>query len=381
MRKPVLFGVVALALGLGAFWWLQRDRTALQAKPMPNSGIAAIPVTAGLSTQQDAPVYVHGLGTVQAYNSVTVRSRVDGQIMQAFFTEGQEVRKGDPLFQIDARPFESALAQATAAKQKDEAQLASAEADLQRFTRLLKSGFQTQQSYDSQKALVGQIEAAIKADDAQIDSAWLNLDYADIRAPISGRTGARLVDAGNLIRASDGTALVTITQLKPIFISFSVPQDRLGEILRNPTAGPLKVQALSAEGGQLLDEGILSLVDNQVDTATGTIHLKATYDNPDERLWPGEFVDARLILSIRKNVITTPATAVQQGPNGYYAYVVRPNDTVERRAVQVAGFQDGRAIITAGLPAGQRIVVEGQYRLTDGAKVRVSPPQPPPAKG
>jgi membrane fusion protein, multidrug efflux system len=378
MRKPLLFGLTALVVGLGAFWWLQRNQLGLQARPMPNSDSAAIPVTAGLSTPGDVPIYVQGLGTVQAYNSVTVRSRVDGQLMQAFFTEGQDVNQGERLFQIDPRPFETALAQATAAKQKDEAQLVSAKADLERFSRLLKGGFQTQQSYDSQRALVAQVEAAIEADDAAIDAARLNLNYADIRAPIDGRTGARLIDPGNLIRASDGTALVTITQLKPIFVDFSVPQDRLGEILRSRKSGPLAVEALSAESGKVMARGQLSLVDNQVDTTTGTIHLKATYDNADEQLWPGQFVNMRLILSIRKNAVTAPATAVQQGPNGYYAYVIRPDETVERRDVRVEGFQDGRAIIAAGMAPGQRIVVDGQYRLTAGAKVRASQtPQPP----
>ena len=333
-----------------------------------------MPVVAGLSAVRNMPLYVEGLGTVQAYNSVTVRSRVDGQIMKAFFTEGQEVKEGDPLFQVDPRAFQAALDQASAAEQKDEAQLVSAKADLQRFSRLLTSGYQTQQSYDSQKALVGQIEASIKADAATIDTAQLNLGYADIRAPLTGRTGARLVDPGNLVHASDNTALVTITQLKPIFVDFTVPQSYLTDIRRNQAKAPLAVQALDANAREVLAEGKLTLIDNQVDMTTGTIHLKATFDNAGAELWPGQFVNARLVLSIRKDAVTVPATTVQQGPDGYYAYVIKPDQSVERRTVEVSGTQDGQAIVTAGLAAGEKIVVDGQYRLTPGAKVQVAPP-------
>ena len=241
MMRKFFLGATALAIGLGAFWWTQRNHVA--AASLPSVSGAPVPVVAGLSAVRNMPLYVEGLGTVQAYNSVTVRSRVDGQIMKAFFSEGQEVKEGDPLFQIDPRAFQAALDQASAAKQKDEAQLVSAKADLQRFSRLLTSGYQTQQSYDSQKALVGQIEASIKADAAAIDTAQLNLGYADIRAPLTGRTGARLVDPGNLVHASDNTALVTITQLKPIFVDFTVPQSYLTDIRRNQAKAPLAVQA------------------------------------------------------------------------------------------------------------------------------------------
>ena len=240
MMRKLFLGAAVLALGLGGFWWTQHDQPSLQAAPLPGAA-AAVPVVAGTAEARDVPVYADGLGTVQAYNSVTVRSRVDGQIMQVFFTEGQMVKEGDPLFQIDPRPLQAALDQAVATQQKDEAQLVSAKADLQRFAKLLTGGYQTQQAYDTQKALVGQIEASIKADAAAIDTARLNLGYADIRAPLSGRTGARLVDQGNLIHASDGTALVSITQLQPIFVDFTIPQSHLAEIRRNQEMAPLAV--------------------------------------------------------------------------------------------------------------------------------------------
>ena len=207
-----------------------------------------------------------------------------------------------------------------------------------------------------------------------IDTAQLNLGYADIRAPLTGRTGARLVDPGNLVHASDNTALVTITQLKPIFVDFTVPQSYLTDIRHNQAKEALAVQALDANAREVLAVGKLTLIDNQVDTTTGTIHLKATFDNAGAELWPGQFVNARLVLSIRKDAVTVPATTVQQGPDGYYAYVIKPDQSVERRTVEVGGTQDGQAIVTAGLAAGERIVVDGQYRLSPGAKVQAAPP-------
>jgi membrane fusion protein, multidrug efflux system len=371
MMRKLLLGAAALAIGLGGFWWTQRGQSAVQAAPL-TSAAAPVPVVAGTAVARDVPVYADGLGTVQAYNAVTVRSRVDGQIMKVFFAEGQEVKEGDPLFQIDPRPYQAAVDQAVATQQKDEAQLVSAKADLQRFSKLLTGGYQTQQAYDTQKALVGQIEASIKADAAAIDTARLNLGYADIRAPLSGRTGARLVDPGNLIHASDGTALVSITQLKPIFVDFTIPQSHLIEIRHNQETAPLAVEALDANATEVLDTGKLTLIDNQVDTTTGTIHLKATFDNARAQLWPGQFVNARLILSTRKGAVTVPATTVQQGPDGYYAYVIKPDQTVERRTLQLDGFQQGQAIVTTGLVAGEKIVVDGQFRLSPGARVQAT---------
>jgi membrane fusion protein, multidrug efflux system len=374
MSRRSLIGVAVLVLGAGALaWWMAGGREPSEAAPAAATAAPAVPVTSGKVEARDMPYFAEGLGTVQAFNAVTVRSRVDGQIMHVAFTEGQEVKAGDPLFTIDPRPFQAALEQAEANKQKDEAQLVSAQADLDRYQRLVNNGYQTRQAYDTQRALVAQIQAAIKADQAQIDAARLNLGYADIRAPISGRTGARLVDQGNLIHASDNTALVSITQVKPIYVSFTVPQDKLAEIRQGQAAAPLAVEALSSDNKKLIATGKLSLIDNQIDQATGTIHLKATFDNEGEALWPGEFVNVRLILAMHKDVPTVPARTVQQGPDGYFAYVIKPDLTVERRSVEVVGFQDGLALVSKGLTPGESVVVDGQYRLTDGTHVAATP--------
>ena len=334
-----------------------------------------IPVTAGTVAAQNVPVFLQGIGTVQAYNMVAVKSRVDGQIVKVDFKEGQDIKAGDSLFQIDPRPFQAALEQAQAAKQKDEAQLTGAQLDLDRYEKLIGSGWQTRQSYDQQKAQVGQLQAAIKGDEAQINTAKLNLSYSDIRSPIDGRLGARLVDKGNLVHANDNTALVTISEVKPIFVSFTLPQETLDDIRENQNKAPLAVLAYNGDGTKQLAEGKLTMIDNAVDQATGTIRLKARFDNDEERLWPGAFVSARVILSVRKDVATVPSQTVQQGPNGHYAYVIKPDDTVERRAVDVASIQDGIAVITKGLSSGERVVVDGQYRLTNGARVKISAPQ------
>jgi multidrug efflux system membrane fusion protein len=333
-----------------------------------------IPVTAGTVATQDVPVFLHGIGTVQAYNMVAIKSRVDGQIVKIDFKEGQEVTKGEPLIEIDPRPFQAALQQAQATKQKDEAQLAGAQLDLQRYEKLLGTGYQTRQSYDNQIAQVGQLQAAIKGDEAQINTAKLNLSYAEIQSPIDGRLGARLVDVGNLVHANDNTPLVMITEVKPIFVSFTLPQDNFDDVRESQNKAPLAVYAYSGDGKKQLAEGKLTLIDNAIDQATGTIHLKARFDNEDERLWPGEFVSLRVVLSTRRDVATVPSQTVQDGPDGHYAYVIKPDNTVERRAVEVASIQDGLAVVTKGLAAGERVVVDGQYRLTNGARVNPAAP-------
>ena len=333
----------------------------------------AVPVVAGTAERRDVPIFLDALGTVQAYYTVTVRSRIDGQIMQVLYREGEEVKAGAPLLQIDPRPFQAALEQAQAALERDEAQLKGAELNLARYAELVKPGFQTRQSYDDQKALVGQLQGTIKADQAQIDAAKLSLAYADIRAPIDGRVGARLVDPGNIVQAAQGTPLVTITLMKPIYVAFPVPQQRIAEIREQQAKGSLAVLALGTEAKTELAQGVLTLINNQVDTASGTIELKGTFKNEDERLWPGEFVDARLRLDERKDATTVAAEAVMRGPNGDFVFVIKPGDTVERRAVQVAMTEDGIAVIGKGITAGERVVIDGQYRLTDGAKVNIVP--------
>src|SRR5215468_2532088 len=368
MGRRVLGVVVVMALAaIVAIWRLNVGAEAPPAAAQtPPPGV---PVTAGTVAAQDVPVFLQGIGTVQAYNMVAVKSRVDGQIVKVDFKEGQDIKAGDSLFQIDPRPFQAALEQAQAAKQKDEAQLTGAQLDLDRYEKLIGSGWQTRQSYDQQKAQVGQLQAAIKGDEAQINTAKLNLSYADIRSPIDGRLGARLVDKGNLVHANDNNALVMITELKPIFVSFTLPQETLDDVHVQNEQAPLVVRAYSGDGKKQLAEGKLTLIDNMIDQATGTIHLKARFDNEDERLWPGEFVSLRVILSMRHGIVTVPQQTVQQGPNGHYAYVIKPDNTVERRSVEVASIQDGIAVITKGLAANERVVVDGQFRLTEGARV------------
>ncbi len=345
-------------------------QSSAKAQPPP-----AVPVIAGTAEARSVPVYVEGLGSVQAFNTVTVKARVDGQITKVFFREGQEVKAGDSLFQIDPRPFEAALQQAQAAREKDEAQLQSAQLDLDRTTKLLAQNFQTRQAYDQQKATVGQLQASVKADEAQIANARLNLDFALVRAPIDGRTGARQVDVGNLVQTAQNANLVTITQIKPIFVSFTVPAARLEDIRRNQARHPLEVIAYAQDGKTALAHGDLTLIDNQVDVATGTIHLKAQFDNKDEPLWPGAFVDARIVLTTRENAVTVPEQAVMRGPNGAYLYVLSADDIAHRRNVEIAATQEGLAVVSDGLTAGERIVTDGQYRLTDGAKAKVGAAQ------
>jgi membrane fusion protein, multidrug efflux system len=373
MSKTRFVLAAVLLAGFGA--WIAQTQSGVEAASQ-SSGPAsapAVPVTAGTAEARDMPVFVRGIGSVQAFNTVTVKSRVDGQIMKVDFTEGQEVKAGDHLFEIDPRPFQAALAQASANKQKDEAQLVSATADLDRTTQLLRKEFQTRQTFDQQKAQVGQLQASIKADQAQIDAAQLNLDYTSIRSPIDGRTGARLVDVGNIVHAVDNTGLVTITQLRPIFVSFTVPQQQLDTIRERQSAGPLEARALTQDDQKQLAVGKLTLIDNQVDQATGTLHMKAQFDNTDAALWPGEFVNVRLVLSIEKNAVTVPGRAVQQGPNGSYLFVIKPDDTVEMRIVEVSQTDQGLAVIKKGLQAGERIVVDGQFRLDQGTKVAIQP--------
>jgi membrane fusion protein, multidrug efflux system len=370
MRRTGLIALALPVLASSLFGWRMMTRTE-RAHATATTAPPVIPVTAGTAQARDMPIYLRALGTVQAYYTVTVRTRVDGQIMQVFYKEGQEVKTGDRLLQIDPRPFEAMLEQAQAAEQRDAAQLEGAKVDLKRYASLVGPGYQTKQAYDDQKALVAQLQGTVKADQAQIDAAQLNLTYADVRAPINGRVGARLVDPGNFVQAAQGTALVTITMTRPIYVDFSVPQDQIASIREGQGQAPLAVLAYASDDRTLLSKGALTLINNQVDTTTGTVELKGTFPNQDERLWPGEFVDARLMLGERKNAVTVPAETVLQGPNGAYAYVLKPDGTVERRNVEVDMTEDGLAVIEKGIAAGERVVVSGQYRLTNGAKVRV----------
>jgi multidrug efflux system membrane fusion protein len=338
------------------------------------TALPGIPVTAGIVVAADVPVVLRGLGTVQAYNTVAVKSRVNGQVVSVDFTEGQEVKEGALLFQIDPRPYQAALDQALANMEKDQATLANAQLNFARDTKLIDSHLAiSQQQYDNDKATVAADQAALDSDKAQVEAARLNLSYCRITSPIDGRLGARLVDKGNLVQSTGNTTLVNITEIKPIFVSFTLPQNTLDELRRQQGRQPLTVDAVEAGNDTTLAEGKLTLVDNMVDAATGTIHLKAQFDNQDERLWPGEFVNVRVVLSLRRQVPTVPAQTVLEGANGRFVYVIKPDDTVERRDVEVAAVEDGKAVITKGLDSGERVVIDGQYRLNNGARITILP--------
>jgi multidrug efflux system membrane fusion protein len=368
MNRFVAMAAVIVAAGLGG-WLLLGQRVARSDAAPPQA--TEVPVTATTATAHDVPIFAQGLGTVQTINTVNVKSQVDGKITQVFFTQGQEVKQGAKLFLIDPRPYQAALDLATAHRLKDVAQMQGAQRDLDRYGKLVGSGFQTRQSFEDQQATVGQSQASILADQAAIEQAKLNLEYTSIDAPIAGRTGARLVDAGNYVQASTGTMLVSITQIKPIDVSFTLPASELDAIRRNQTSHQLEVDVYAADGTTLLAKGTLDFIDNHIDDSTGTIALKGQFDNLDEALWPGEFVNVRLILAVRHDAITVPMQTVMAGSNGDYVYVIRKDDTAQRRAVQVASRQDGIAVITKGLAAGETVVVAGQYRLANNVKVRI----------
>jgi multidrug efflux system membrane fusion protein len=320
--------------------------------------------------RKDVPIYLAGLGTVQAYNSVLVKSRVDGQIVKINFAEGADVRAGDALVEIDPRPYEAALSQAKANKLKDEAQLANARLDSERFGRLSATNAVSAQQLDTARALVGQLEASVKADQALIDMAQTQLDYTRIRSPIEGRAGTRLVDVGNIVRATDTTGIVVINQLNPIFVNFALAANTLPEVRAKLKVGDVKV---TAQDTNLVDlaTGTLAVIDNQINAATGTITFKAQFDNGDQVLWPGQFVNVRVEADIRRNVLALPVRAIQQGPDGPFVFVVGQNRIVQRRAVKVAMLTRTTAIVEDGIVPGELVVIDGQYRIQNGTVVDV----------
>jgi len=370
-HRSIWFSTAIVVVAAGGLAWYVVHQPAKSAPSQASSAIVPpVPVTAGLAETKNIPVYLTGLGTVQAFNTVVVKVRVDGQLDKVAFTEGQNVKAGDLLAQIDPRPFQAALDQAKAVKAKDEAQLENTRRDLQRFINL--HDFATKQSVDTQTALVRQFEATIQGDQAAIESAQTQLAYSTITAPLSGRTGVRLVDQGNIVHASDANGLVVITQLQPISVIFSLSDRQLTNISREMANGPLKVIAEGRTDHHQLGEGTLTLVDNLIDQNTGTIRLKATFPNGDHALWPGQFINVRLLLRTLQQVVTVPSTAVQRGPNGMYVYVIKPDSTVAMQPVSVGQMSDQTSVVEKGLQAGDKIVVRGQYRLQPGTRVQAS---------
>jgi len=367
-RAGLRAGLAALAVVVCALavWLLLRDRGAPPAAPDP-----VVPVATVLVQQQDVARYLTGVGTVTAAASVTVKARVDGQLDSVGFVEGQDVKAGQVLANIDPRALQAQLAQAQAQRAKDQATLLNARLDLQRYTRLQREDAATQQTLDAQRALVAQLEAATQTDDAQISYARVQLDYTRIVAPIAGRVGARLVDPGNIVHAADANGLVVINQIDPITVQFSLPEESVPAINAAMNLGqPLPVVAYARDSNEPLETGTLVLLNNQIDTTTGTVQLKGRFDNPRHRLWPGLYVNARLVLDAHENVLTVPAAAVQRSQTGTFVYAVDGSGVAQPQAVMVERMQDGLAIIQTGLTAGQRVVVDGQYKIKPGSKVR-----------
>jgi multidrug efflux system membrane fusion protein len=333
-------------------------------------GPPAVPVVLAVVESRDVPIHLNGLGNVQGFNTVTIRSRVDGQLEQVAFTEGQDVKAGQVLAQIDPRPFQAVLDQTLARRKQNESLLGNAKRDLERDVALLVEKVGTAQKADTQRSLVEQLEATLKADDAAIEAAQVQLGYATIRSPINGRAGIRLLDAGNVVRAQDPGGLVVVTQLQPLSVVFTLSEQHAQAIRAEAQKGALSVVALGRDNVSRLAEGVLSVIDNQIDSTTGTLRLKATFANESLELWPGQFVNVRLRLEVRKGATVVPAQAVQRGPAGAFAFVVSAEDAAQMRPLQVGRIEEGLALIESGLEPGERVVLDGHYRLQPGSKVR-----------
>ena len=361
--------VAVLGFGL---WAVERPARAAddpKGKRPPEGPVGVVSV---LAKAQDVPIFRSGIGTVTPNFSVTVKARVDGQLDKVGFTEGQDVKKGQMLAQLDPRTLQAQLLQAQAARAKDQATLANARIDLKRYETLITQDAATQQQLDTQKALVGQLEASVKADDAAVNYAQVQLGFTTITAPISGRVGARLVDPGNIVHAADATGIVVINQIDPISVLFTLPDDAVQDTIHALDGhNPLQVQALPRDGGaKVLATGTLTLLNNQIDTTTGTVQLKGTFPNPQHNLWPGQFVNVRLVLGERSKAVTVPEAAVQRSQAGVYVYVEDDaTKTVRNQPIVLAQIQDGIAVVASGITAGQRVVVDGQYKLKPGSKV------------
>ena len=367
----------------GTYWWYTRPAATTEQAgrgrrnrpPGPDSD-TVVPVLAARSQRQDVPIYLDGLGTVQAFNLVSVHSMVDGPLLEVRFQEGQDVKAGDVVARIDPRSFQAALDSAAAKKQQDEANLANARLDMARYAKLVAQNYTSTQQADTARAQVAQLEAQVRGDQAQIDTARTQLSYTTIAAPITGRTGIRQVDPGNIVHAADTTPLTVITQLQPISVVFTLPQQNLPLVAAAMNGGMPEVLALpqGAQGGAPLDRGQLAVLDNQVDPATGTIKLKATFPNAALKLWPGGFVNVRMKVDTERGVVTVPTAAVQRGPRGNFVFVVHPDNKAERRQVKVGHEDNDLSVVLDGLQPGEQVVVDGAQRLTDDAKVSVAGP-------
>lgn len=369
--RPILWILVIAAVAGGGYYGWQRYSASQAAKAQAAQKgaprVAAVPVSIAPVQKADFPVYLTGLGTVQGFNTVQVRTRVDGQIDKIAFTEGQMVKQGDLLVEIDPRPFQAVLDQAKAKKAQDEANLANANLDLQRYTKL--GEFATRQQTDTQRSTVAQLTAQIAADEAAISNAQTQLDYTQVKSPITGLAGLRQVDIGNIVNASSQTGVVTIAQVEPIAVIFTAPEDQLPYISEGQKSGELKVIAFTTDGKKTLAEGKLAVINNQVDTTSGTIRLKAVFDNKEHTLWPGQSVSTRLLVRTLKDATIVPDDAVLHSTNGLYAYTVGRDNKAEVRKIKVNYSIDGRSVVEEGLSAGQQVITGGQYKVQPGSLV------------
>ncbi len=365
-------GAIFAVAGLGYWDWTEGP-SAARAAHKPDR--AAVPVSVATASRQDVPIYLTGLGTVQALFTVAIHAQVDGKLQDVFFKEGQRVKKGDMLARIDPRLYQAALDQAKAKKAMDEAALIAAQKDLVRFQTLVLKNAETQQNVDLQQSKVDQTKASIDADIAAIETAQTNLDYTNIVAPSDGRMGLRMVDPGNIVHASDQGAIAILTQTQPTAVLFTLPAQTLDDVRAAMARGDVEVAAYDRDNVRLLSNGTLSTIDNLIDQTTATYRLKAMFANADEKLWPGEFVNARLLLEIRKGVVVIPPLAVQRGPNGLFTWVVKTDKTVEPRPIQIGATTGDRTIVISGINEGERVVTDGQYKLQSGALVTVAAPR------
>jgi multidrug efflux system membrane fusion protein len=364
MLAVLLIVVLAGGAGFALMRELASKNSAAPASPR-------VPIVAGTVAQHDVPIYLTGVGTVVAYNTVVVRSQIQGQLVSINFKEGQKVHAGDLLAQIDPRPYQAQIEQLTANRDRDQAQLTNALANLDRYTSLAKTGDATPQLLDTQKAQVSQLQNAVKSDQALIDAANVQLSYTRLTSPIDGIVGIRQIDIGNIIHPTDPNGLVVATQVEPISVIFTLPETNLPDIQQQQaqTNAPLTVLAYSQDGKIQLDQGKLTLVNNEILQTTGSIQLKAEFPNTAHRLWPGELISVRLLLDTRHDGLTVAASVVQEGPQGSYAYVINADGSVAIRAVKVAQVSNGQALIDSGLQANEQVVVDGQYKLQPGTHV------------
>jgi multidrug efflux system membrane fusion protein len=373
-RRRLAIAIVLLVIAgiVGAVFLYSPSQRPAQVGRFQRQGNQPIPTLTATARIADVPVYLDGVGTTKALNTVTVSSQVDGKLINIYFKEGQDVPQGFVLAQVDPVVYQAQYDQAVAKKAQDEATLANARVDLERYVRLAQTNAGPKQQADTQKALVAQLEALVKSDQAAIENQRAYLDYTQVVAPIAGRTGIRLVDAGNIVQGSNTTPIVVLTQLRPIAIIFTLPQQQLAQVSKAMAQGQLSVDAFGPDNKTVIDRGKLMVVDNQIDQATGTIKLKAEFPNADLQLWPGQFVNVQLLVDTLKQVVVVSTAAVQRGPNGPFVFVIKDDNTVSMRPVTITQQDEGQSVIATGLQSGERVATTGFNQLADGTRVSVS---------